>query len=151
MCGDEGRLDQARLNGCLKDFEQNLAPAVAGLHADLQARTVGHHRITIPQLLTLDFGIVLEHGIIHSPAPERRAEVDIPALPGQRGAPQCRLRGFAQQRFGQIHDLVIARIGLIQLEHRELGVVPGRYAFVAEIPVDLINALETTDNEALEI
>ena len=107
--------------------------------------------VTIPQFFAPDFGVVFKHRIIHAPAPEWRAEVDVPALPGQVGAPERRPRGFAQHVLGEIHDFLIARIRLIQLEHGELGVVPGRHAFVAEIPVDLVDALETADDQALEI
>ena len=112
---------------------------------------MGRHCLTIPQFLAPDFRIVLKHRIIHAPAPEWRAEVDVPALPGQGGAPERGPRGFAQHGLGEIHDLLIARICLIQLEHGELGVVPGRHAFVAEIPVDLVDAFETADDQSLQI
>src|SRR3546814_11569345 len=36
-------------------------------------------------------------------------------------------------------------------EHRELRVVPGAHALVAEVAVDLVHALEGTDDQALEV
>src|SRR3546814_5949447 len=36
-------------------------------------------------------------------------------------------------------------------EHRELRVVPGAHALVAEVAVDLVHALEATDDQALEV
>ena len=39
-------------------------------------------------------------------------------------------------------------VGLIELEHRELGVVPRRQAFVAEHAVQLVDALEAADEQA---
>ena len=52
---------------------------------------------------------------------------------------------------GQVHDLVVRRVGLVQLEHGELGVVPRRHALVAEVAVDLVDALEAADDQALEV
>ena len=46
---------------------------------------------------------------------------------------------------------MVIRIGLIQLEHRELGVVLRRHPLVAEISVDFVDPLETSDGEALQI
>ena len=43
------------------------------------------------------------------------------------------------------------RVGLVQLQHGELGVVPGRHALVAEIAVDLVDPLQPTDHQALEV
>jgi hypothetical protein len=60
-------------------------------------------------------------------------------------------RRLADHRLGQIHDLVVRGIGLVQLEHRELGVMPSGNAFVAEVPVDLIDAVEAADGQALEV
>ena len=75
------------------------------------------------------------------------------ALPSQCSAvvPMRLHRDVADHRFGQVHDLVVGRVGLVQLQHRELGVVPGADAFVAEIAVDLVDALEAADHQALEV
>ena len=45
----------------------------------------------------------------------------------------------------------VRRVRLIELEHRELGVVLTRQPFVAEVAVDLVDPLESADDEALQV
>src|SRR3546814_17017991 len=47
-------------------------------------------------------------------------------------------------------DLVVA-VRLVELEHRELGVVAGGEALVPEHPPDLEHPLEAADREALQV
>ena len=58
---------------------------------------------------------------------------------------------MADQRLGQVHHLSVGNVSLIQLEHGEFGVVPGGHALVAEIAVDLVDALEAADHQALQV
>ena len=60
-------------------------------------------------------------------------------------------RDLLDQFLGQRHQVVIIRVGLVELEHRELRIVLRRDAFVAEVAIDLIDAVESADDEALEI
>ena len=53
--------------------------------------------------------------------------------------------------FGEGHQVVVVGVGLVELEHGELGVVAGADAFVAEVAVDLVDAIEAADDEALEV
>ena len=53
--------------------------------------------------------------------------------------------------FGELHQVVVVGVGLVELEHGELGVVPGADAFVAEVAVDLVDAVEAADDQALEV
>ena len=48
-------------------------------------------------------------------------------------------------------DVVVVRVGLVPLEHRELGVVLGREALVAEVLAQLVDALEPADDQPLEV
>ncbi len=82
---------------------------------------------------------------------ERRAEIEALALILDDVAAGQRTRGAAQQILGQRHEVARTGVGLIQLEHRELGVVPRRHAFVAEHATELVHALETADDQALQI
>ncbi len=52
---------------------------------------------------------------------------------------------------GEVHQVVVVGVGLVELEHGELGVVAGGDALVAEVAVDLVDAIEAADDEALEI
>ena len=60
----------------------------------------------------------------------------------RRSATSC------SQRVG---DVVVVGVGLVPLEHRELGVVLGRDALVAEVLADLVDALEAADDQPLEV
>jgi hypothetical protein len=46
---------------------------------------------------------------------------------------------------------VVVAVGLVELEHGELGVVLGGDAFVAEVAVDLVDAIHAADYETLEV
>ena len=52
---------------------------------------------------------------------------------------------------GEIHQVAIVAVRLIELEHREFGIVARRQTFVAEVPIHLEHALEATDHEPLQI
>ena len=49
------------------------------------------------------------------------------------------------------HRVSIVRVRLVQLERRELGIVAGRDALVAEATTDLEHLVEAADHEALEV
>ena len=51
---------------------------------------------------------------------------------------------------GQGHQVARARVGLVELEHRELGIVLRRDALVAEVAVDLVDPRHAADDEALQ-
>ena len=46
---------------------------------------------------------------------------------------------------------MVVRVGLVELQHGELGIVLRAYAFVAEVAVDLVDPVEAADDEALEV
>ena len=46
---------------------------------------------------------------------------------------------------------VVVGVGHVELEHGELGIVLGRDAFVAEVAVDLVDAVHAADHQALEV
>ncbi len=70
---------------------------------------------------------------------------------GHVGAAEHGLRQLAEQRLGQVHVVFVVGVGLVELEHGELGVVPGRDAFITEVAVDLEDLLEAADHQALEV
>ena len=45
----------------------------------------------------------------------------------------------------------VVRVGLVPLEHRELGIVLGRDALVAEVLAELVHAIDPTHDESLQI
>ncbi len=61
-----------------------------------------------------------------------------------------RERRLLDQLAGEYGDRVVVAVGLVGLEHRELGAVRGVRALVAEVAVDLEDLLEATDDAPLE-
>ena len=55
------------------------------------------------------------------------------------------------EALGELHHVVVVGERLVRLEHRELGVVAGVDAFVAEHATDLEHALEPADDEPLQV
>ena len=60
-------------------------------------------------------------------------------------------RNGAQELFGERHQVFIVGVCLIELEHGELRIVLSGDALVAEVAIDLIDALEPADHQTLEI
>ena len=56
-----------------------------------------------------------------------------------------------QQLRREVHQAPVVGVGLVELEHREFGIVLRRDAFVAEVAVDFVDALEAADDQALEV
>jgi len=60
-------------------------------------------------------------------------------------------RKLAEERLGQQHQVLVRRVRLIELQHRELGVVLARQPLVAEVAADLVHPIEPTHDQALEV
>ena len=107
--------------------------------------------VAIVQARRVEIRIARSHGVAHRDAREWLAEIEGQALILERGLAEHVDRAFAQHRFDEIHGIAVVRIGLIELEHRELGVVARAQPLVAEVAVDFVHALEATDDEALQV
>ncbi len=60
-------------------------------------------------------------------------------------------RARGDELLDELRHVEVVGVGLVGLEHRELGVVAGRDPLVAEDPADLKDTLEAPDHEALQI
>ncbi len=65
--------------------------------------------------------------------------------------PCTSVREVGDQVLGEAHHVAVVGVGLVELQHRELGVPAGPDALVAEGAADLEDTLETTDHEALQV
>ena len=86
----------------------------------------------------------------HRGAAEGGGQLDGAALEGHRGRSAHRLCQRRDQRLGQRREILPGRPGLVELEHRELGVVLRRDPLVAEVLVDLEDPLEPADHQPLQ-
>ena len=77
--------------------------------------------------------------------------MDLVLAPGQGEPAEQGLRELREQLLGQLHQVLIVRVRLIELERRELGIVLRGDPLVPEVPVDLVHALEAAHDQPLEI
>jgi hypothetical protein len=146
----EDRPPQLGLGGLLVDLEHELArpPAAVGRDAELGgdgAQLVdGHGDVDVDARLLLD---ELGH---RRPAPRWRQVEGASLERDLRRAAELG-REVGDELLRQRHHVGVVRVGLIELEHRELGVPAIADAFVAEHPSDLEDALEPRDDQALQV
>ncbi len=147
---DERGCPQGRLDQGVVQRHAHRARAHVGLDDDVvllgdRPQVVEGHRGVhrCPDLL----GDELEH---RRPAPGH-GQVDLVAVDRDDRRAEGIASGVHDHALGQLHHVVVVGEGLVGLEHRELGVVPRRDALVAEDPADLVDALEATDDEPLEV
>lgn len=151
VAGDEVRLLQLVLHQFLENHHLQLAQAFVA--EDLGAGLLGDgpRLLDVVEVGGADLRVVLEDRIEHRQAHERLAEMEDLVAVGHVGGTEHRLGQLAEQFLGQVHVVFVVGVGLVELEHGEFGVVPGRDAFVTEVAVDLEDLLETADHQALEV
>ncbi len=86
--------------------------------------------------------VARRHGGVRSRSRSRYAQLRAAAQLGG---------GVGDELLGELHDVAVVGVGLVELEHRELGVPPVAEPFVAEHPADLEHLLEAADDEPLEV
>ena len=148
---DEGRLHQLVLGRRLEQLQLQQPDAVGREHLDVERRQRHAQVLGLRELGQRVLRVVLVDRLGHRQPVERPAEVDGLALVGDRRGAEHALRDLAEQRLGEVHQVAVVPVRLVELEHRELGVVPRRDAFVAEVAVDLEHLLEAADDQPLEV
>ncbi|CAB4853297.1 unannotated protein [freshwater metagenome] len=97
----------------------------------------------------------LGHEVDHAyPAPRLGKvvhQLDIGTVDGDHGGAGGVDRGLSDETLGGLDHLAVVGERLVQLHHRELGVVASADALVAEDASDLEHALHTADDESLEV
>ena len=84
-------------------------------------------------------------------AAERRLERHRLPLVLDLGRAAHRERQLLEELLGQRHQILVGRVGLVELDGRELGVVRAVHALVAEEAANLVDAIDATDDQALEV
>ena len=149
IVGNESRLDKRTLTGLAEDLVDQLTlthmlrifdAEFLRLHADL---IFGHSR-------EIESGLLFD-GIEDRQTAVRRFEIDLViadlhlrrAVHGQRDT--------LQQVLGKAHHPVIILVLDVELHAGELRVVAAVHTFVAEVTADLVHALKSAYDEALEV
>jgi hypothetical protein len=78
-------------------------------------------------------------------------EAHLLALVSERGRAEDLAPQMGEHLLRQGHEVLVVRVGLVEFQHRELGVVLRRDPLVAEAPVDLIDAVEPADHQPLQV
>ena len=151
MRDDERRLDELFLGRRLEEFQLKHADAVGPEYLDVERRERDTQIVGLCELVQRILRMVAMDRFRHRQAIESVAELDRLALIGDRRRAENLFCDLAHELLGQVHQIVIIPIRLVELEHRELGVMPRRDAFVAKIPVDRENFLEAADHQPLQI
>ena len=61
------------------------------------------------------------------------------------------LRQITEHALGELHHSVVVCVCLVELHKCELRVMLGVYTFVSEYTADLVDSLESADDESLQI
>ena len=150
VVGDEDRPPQFGFGGLLVQLQDQLAGAVVVLDRDVPLRA-HPHQLVAGRVEVDGQAAVLGQQLQQGGPPPRHRQVQFPAVVLQRGG-TAHLHGqVGHQLLDQLHDVGVVGVRLVQLEHRELGVVTGRQTLVAEHPGDLEHPLEAAHGEPLEV
>ncbi len=107
--------------------------------------------VQIAQLGALDARIEMHDQVLDRHATERLTEVEHLALIFDLALAEDGVAQALTHPLDQVHQIGVVRVRLIQLQHRELGIVSGRHTLVAEVAIDLVHALEAADHQTLQI
>ena len=125
--------------------------------ASVEALDQSSHRIMGAEFAELGFGArrfrpVVNDRLAHGHTPPVHSRPVNLVLAPFGSCPRSYVNGHPlDQLLGQVHHPAVIGIGLVKLEHGELGVVPGRDALVAKIAIDLVDPIESPDQQPLEI
>src|SRR4051794_18827822 len=142
---DELRLTDVRLDVLGEQVVDELRPGpVVGLEVGaVRGGDRGDERVAVAMGEDVDPRL-LEDRVAQRHTRPRRREVDLAAVAAGR-------RHRVHHLLDAAHLVGVVRVGLVPLDHRELGVVLERHALVAEVLAELVHALEAAHDEPLEI
>jgi len=120
---DEGRLNELVLDG-FERLQLQHGGARFGIRFHAFETERGCQRLGIGHLRIL--GCVLSECLIDREALERLSQLDRVLAVAQLRGPEHGLRERTQHLLGELHEIAVVAVGLVELEHGELGVVARR-------------------------
>ena len=149
IVGDEGRLDESALAGLAEDFVNQLALAHGGVNFHTALLCHFAH-LVLAHALQVVAGLFLD-GLQNGQTAEGCLEGDYLAVNLCLG---LAVHGYAdalQHLLGEGHHPVVVLVLDVKFHASELGVVVLVHTLVAEVLADLVHALETAHDEALQV
>ena len=144
-----GQLALGELAGAANGLQPCLArPEIVALHDS--ARTAGRRELGDCGGRASLSGPVAADGFAHGKSLPA-TEVYFVFAVADGGRPADLFHQALEQLLGQIHQVAVVAIGLIKLQHGELRVVSGGDPLIAEVAVDLIDAIEASHHQPLQI
>ena len=140
------RLDQLRLDEVAERVVDELRP---GPFAAVSTPRASSRRAELVGVARPE-PVLLERVDELDPPPGRR-ELDLVAAERDLRRPDRLVRDGRDELLDPLHRVVVVRVGLVPLDHRELGVVLVRDALVAEVLGELVDPLEPADDQPLEV
>ena len=143
MIGDECGLDEILFAILLEKEVHDVALCVSLLELDVVLFGQSLCLIVVCNSVKVD-SCVLDDGISHGNALERLTEIDLDvAVLG--------LGQVSEHGFSQLHHALVIGVCLVEFHQRELRIVPCVDTLVTEYTADLVDALEASDDQSLEV
>src|SRR5664279_766382 len=157
---DEGRLNEVRLGDKLENLGDRLAIRRSSIVGNVRIRRIvamhhggdllgagkiGHLRL-VPSVL----GPELDDGFAHG-EPLEVCKINFVPIEVRDGCAVDVARHLRQHLGGEVHHVAIVRVGHVELQHGELGIVLRRDALVAEVAINLVDAVHAADHQPLQV
>ena len=143
---DDRRLDQPRLDEVREGMVDELRPVLVGVRVDTALRQPGAKLVGIarPELVALE-------RVDESHARPRARQLDLVPAERHLGRAPHLPRDALDELLDPVHRVVVVGVRLVPLELRELRVVLEGDALVAKVLAELVDALEPSDDQSLQI
>ena len=133
----------------LKDFYQQAAIRKPRIKRDIPPASERPQPLEARDICPRRPPVLLE-GVTGRDTPPRALEIDRMLAEGELQGPRDLSGHRNEQLFRKTHQILVGRIGLIELQHCKLRIVPHRDPFVAEVAIQLEDPLDPADQKALE-
>ena len=130
-------------------LEELILEHVDVLAAGGDARLLGR-RLDLGRVVGRGAGVLGQQLVVGLSGKGRR-EVDFGVAPGELQLLPGRLNRLDDQLLGQVHHRAVVAVGLVGLQHSELGVVARTDSFVAIDAPQLVHPLDPADQQPLQV
>ena len=148
MLHDERGLDEVLLGVFFEEQRQDVASFVLGFDLDAVFLCDLHGLFARIDLVEVHARVLADR-FGHRDLRERLAEVDLQVAEGNDVLAVDDLIDVLDDPFRALHHAFDVRVGFVELDGRELRIVAGVHAFVAEDAAHVVDPVQTADDAAL--